>query len=77
MIINQQILQRNAVQEFIRMFIFKIKRNTLISSRSPKLRSKFCFLTPTPNNLENILDAAKVKLIIEMFSSNKNYFVDV
>jgi hypothetical protein len=45
----------------------KIKSNISISYRSPKLRSKFCFLTPTPTNLENILDAAKVKLIIEIF----------
>ncbi len=69
MIINQQILQLNVVQEFIRMLISKnkIKSNISISYRSPKLRSKFCFLTPTPTNLENILDAAKVKLIIEIF----------
>jgi hypothetical protein len=73
MIINQQILQRNVVQEFIRMLISKIKRNTLISSRSPKLRSKFCFLTPTPNNLENILDAAKVNLIIEINLNQMKY----
>ncbi len=61
------------MQEFIRMLISKIKRNTLISSRSPKLRSKFCFLTPTPNNLENILDAAKVNLIIEINLNQMKY----
>ena len=37
-----------------------LKRTISIEFKSSKLRSKFCFLTPTVTNLENILDAAKV-----------------
>ena len=46
-------------------------KNKLICYRCPKLRSKFCFLTPTPTNLENILDVAKISdTIIYVISSN-------
>jgi pre-rRNA-processing protein TSR1 len=44
---------------------------------SPKLRSKFCFLTPTPTNLENILDAAKVSdTIIYVISASHGISIE-
>ncbi|UJR24736.1 hypothetical protein I4U23_006110 [Adineta vaga] len=43
----------------------------------PKLRSKFCFLTPTPTNLENILDAAKLSdTIIYVISSSSGISIE-
>ncbi|CAF4027911.1 unnamed protein product [Adineta steineri] len=43
----------------------------------PKLRSKFCFLTPTPTNFENILDAAKLSdTIIYVISASSGISIE-
>ncbi|CAF3025933.1 unnamed protein product [Rotaria socialis] len=43
----------------------------------PKLRSKFCFLTPTVTNLENILDCAKMSdTIIYIISSSTGLSIE-
>ena len=45
----------------VRSFTNNTRRSrTSFVIRSPKLRAKFCFLTPNATNLENILDATKV-----------------
>lgn len=69
---------RTVVLEFSRNAVWiKSEGDDLCPSSSSKLRSKFCFLTPNPTNLENILDAAKISdTIIYVISSSKGISIE-